>query len=75
MIPSIKPMKVKKYLHIDRLAEGLGFCEPQEGEEFLGIPVSWYGDESDPFIQVSKNGKIIRTVNCSDLAIIEFLEG
>jgi len=72
MIGGLKEQKVKEYLHIDRMAEGLGFTKPQEGEYFIGIPFGWCGDSSMPFIEHRKDGVITQTVNCSDVSIIVF---
>ena len=74
MIPSIKPMPVKRYLLIDRCSEGLGYVCPEDGEVFIGQPYGYLEDFSPPFIEVQKNGRTIRTVNCADVAEIEFLE-
>lgn len=74
MIRGSKEQKIKEYLHIDRMAEGLGFTSPQEGEVFIGIPYGWYGNDSMPFIEHRKEGTdvVTQTVNCSDVSIIVF---
>jgi hypothetical protein len=72
MISGNKPRKIKKFLYIDRCAEGYGYTKPQNDEEFLGIPYSYYEDSSSPFIEVVRNGTVVRTINCSDISEIEF---
>ncbi len=63
---------IKRYLFIDRCAEGVGFITPEEGEEIFAIPFGWYNDNSTAFIEHRKNGRIIKTVNCADISVIEF---
>ena len=63
---------IKEYLIIDRTAEGFGYVRPGEGETFVGIPYSWHCDGSMPFIEHRRDGKVIVTVNCADVAEIHF---
>ncbi len=72
MITGNYEQKIKEYLHVDRMAEGLGFTKPGEGEKFIGMPYGWCGDSSMPFIEHRKDGKTIQTVNCADVSIIVF---
>ncbi|HHT9139113.1 MAG TPA: hypothetical protein ACFYEK_17960 [Candidatus Wunengus sp. YC60] len=72
MIQGCKEQKIKEYLHIDRLAEGLGFTKPEEGEELIGVPYGWCDDSSMPFIAHRKGGVTYKTVNCADVSIIVF---
>lgn len=72
MITGNNTRKIKKYLYIDRMSEGLGFVKPQEGEEIIGIPYQWCSENSYPFIEHRKNGIVIQTVNTLDVAIIVF---
>ena len=74
MIPEIEAMPVKGYQFIDRYGEGFRFVYPEDGEVFIGYPHQHYGDNSQPFIEVKKDGRTIRTVNCADVSQIEFLE-
>lgn len=72
MIPSSQPMPVKGYLVIDRCAEGWGYVYPEDGEIFTGYPCGYWEVHSQSFIEVKRNGQLVRTVNCSDLAEVEF---
>jgi len=72
MIPGNATRKIKSFLFIDHMGEGLSRTTPKEGEEFVGIPFSWYSNESHPFIQVQKDGKVVRTINALDISEIEF---
>lgn len=74
MIPDTKPMPIASYMWIDHCAEGFGPVKPKEGETFTGIPHSYYADESPPFIVVKRGDTVIRTVNCADVAEVEFLQ-
>lgn len=72
MITSNQPVRIKGYLFIDHCAEGICFTRPKEGEILTGYPHGWFADNSAPFIEHSENGKVTKTINCADLAIIEF---
>lgn len=72
MISGNKPRKIKCFLYIDRCAEGFGWTLPKDSEEFVGIPYSYYADDSQPFIEVKENSKVVKTINCSDICEIEF---
>ena len=72
MIRGNREQKIKEYLFIDRMAEGLGYTRPGEGEEFVGMPFGWCDDNSMPFIEHRKDGKTIQSVNCADVSIIVF---
>ena len=72
MIHGCKEQKIKEYLFIDRMAEGVGFTRPIEGEELIGIPYGWCDDSSTPFIEHRKNGVAYKTINCADVSIIVF---
>jgi hypothetical protein len=67
-----KPRKIKRYLFIDRLAEGVAWVNPMEGEEITGIPYQWCSENSYPFIEHKKNGITTKTVNALDVSEIEF---
>lgn len=73
MISGDKERRIAKYFYIDHCGEGFKFVEPGEGETFVGIPYGWYGENADSFIEVRKDGVVIRTVNPRDLSIIEFV--
>lgn len=73
MISSGKPMKISYYLFIDHCAEGILPTHPEDGEEIMGIPYGWYGENSSPFVEHRKAGKVTRTVNCADISFIEFV--
>lgn len=45
---------IKRYLFIDRCAEGVGFITPEEGEEIFAVPSGWYHDNSTAFIEHRK---------------------
>lgn len=72
MIQGNKAMRIKKYLFIDRCAEGFGYCVPEDGEELIGLPFGWCAEDSPPFIEHRRNGKVVQTVNCTDVAMIIF---
>lgn len=72
MISGDKPRGIKYYLHIDHCGEGVGWSAPKEGESFIGIPFSWFCDNSMPYVEVRKGGKHVRSINCSDISVIEF---
>ena len=74
MIDGIKPRPVARYLCIDHCGDGVGWTTPKEGQVFTGIPHSYYGDLSLPFIEISKDGVVTRTVNTLDIAEIDFAE-
>ena len=61
--------KVKEFMKIGEFI----FTAPRDGEEFYLVPYQYYGDASAPFIEVYKNGSLIRTVNASALAEVRFL--
>lgn len=66
--------KIKEFLYIDRLGEGVGWSRPLEGETLLGIPAGWEGEGTQPYIQVIKDGKVRRSINCADVSVIDFEE-
>jgi len=72
MIPGPKPLEISEYLPIDRCAEGYCYATPKEGEKFMGIPFGWYETGSMAFIEISKDGKVISTVNVYDVSEIHF---
>lgn len=74
MIPGREPLKIRRYLPIDHLSEGVGWVRPVGGVEFLGIPHGWYGEGSAPFIEVRSGGAVLETLNCADMSAIEFFE-
>ena len=74
MIPPMRNTRVTGYLWIDRCCEGYQKVEPAEGEMFIGIPYGWYEESSKPFIEVRKDGKLVRTVNCEELSEVFFEE-
>jgi hypothetical protein len=38
----------------------------------MGIPHEWYSENSAPFIEHRKDGKVWKTVNCADVSEIVF---
>jgi len=74
MIRGNKERKIKEYLFIDRMAKGITFTEPEKGEAIVGFPYNYFNEDSEPFIEHRKDGKIIQTVNCADVAVIVFEE-
>ena len=72
MISGNSERPIKRYHFIDRLEEGYGWTNPDEGEEFWGIPYQWHGDNSLPFIEHRVNGFVTQTVNATDISSIEF---
>jgi hypothetical protein len=72
MIAGNKERPVARYLPIDHVGEGYGPVSPADGETFIGIPYGWRTDNSGPFIEIVKDGTVVRTINALDLAEIEF---
>jgi hypothetical protein len=72
MIRGSKEVRIKEYLFIDRMGEGLGYTKPEDGEELWGLPAGYIEDSSQPFIEHRKAGKTIQSVNCADVAVIVF---
>lgn len=72
MIRGSKEVKIKEYLMIDRMEEGLGFTKPKDGEEILGIPYGYDTETSTPYIEHRVSGKVVESVNCADVSIIVF---
>lgn len=64
--------RISGYLPIDHCDECVGYVEPKPGQTFMGIPYGWHAGNSTPYIEVVKNNKVIRSVNCSDIAEIDF---
>ena len=74
MITGNNERPIKSFSYIDHIGEGLGTVTPKEGEEFIGIPYAWHSDNSYPFIEVRKEGKVTRTINTLDVSEIVFEE-
>jgi hypothetical protein len=74
MIHGNKRLKISEYLPIDRCGEGYGYIKPKDGETFIGMPYGFYADNSEPFIEITRNGKLIATVNALDVSEIHFRE-
>ena len=74
MITGDKEQEIKAYIMIDRLEQGLCWVEPCLGtyEKIIGIPFGFYAENAMPFIEHRKNGVVTKSVNCSDVAQIEF---
>ena len=73
MISSQKPVEITEYLPVDRMAEGICYVKPKEGEKFILYPWSWFEDHSYPFIEVQKDNKVIATINASEVAEVHFV--
>lgn len=65
--------KIKEYMFIDRLAEGLGFIKAKEDEEIIGR-VDYHGDHDELFILHRRisDGATLKTVNLCDISEIVF---
>lgn len=63
---------IKRYFPIDRTGDSQAWVCPEEGENFVGIPGGYYHKDSYPFVEVWKGERLARTVNCIDIAEIEF---
>ena len=74
MIRADKPRRIEKYLPIDHMGVGDAFVRPADDAEFWGIPFGWCGDNSPPFIEHRRGGKVVCSVNCSDVSKIMFLD-
>ena len=69
MLGCDKDMKrVKEY----RVGNDFIFTTPRDGEEFFIAPYQHYGETSTPFIEVYKDGKLERTINCAYVAEVRF---
>jgi hypothetical protein len=75
MISGDKTRRIARYLPIDHCAEGCGYAEPKDGQQFVGIPYQWSAEQSAPYIEVrDADGNVIRTVNALDVSEIEFAD-
>ena len=72
MISGDKPKEVKRFLFIDRMADGSDWVAPKDGEIFWGIPYGYHTRVSEAFIEHYVGGKLVKTINAADLAIVEF---
>lgn len=72
MMPFEKRTPVKRYAEIDHDGEGCYWSSPGDGEVFTA-DLGYFGDHAQPFIEVSKGGRVLRTVNCLVIAEIEFV--
>ncbi len=72
MIPGQREIRVAKFCYIDRCSKRTGWNVPGDGEEFWGIPHQYYGELSQPFIEIRKNGAVKQTVNCADVSCVDF---
>lgn len=61
MIRGNKEQKIKKYLYIDRMAEGFDFTKAEEGEQLIGIPYGWCNDSSMPFIELPRSINLLKS--------------
>lgn len=74
MITGDKTKKVIWYLPVDHLGDGYGRMKPcDDNEEFIGHPYGFHTENSYPFIERIRNGKVIETINAIDLAEIGFV--
>jgi hypothetical protein len=74
MISSQKPVEIVSYLLMDRRGEGFGHVRPNSGQKFILYPWSWFEDHSYPFIEIQQDGTVVKTINCADVAEIQFRE-
>ena len=72
MIHGNKEVKIVRYLQIDHCSKGCSWITPKFGEKFIGIPYGWVEENSIPFIEITMNGKLIKSINALDLSEIEF---
>ena len=70
MLGNSNPLKVKEYM----AGGDFIFRQPEAGEEFILVPHQYYSAESQPFIEVHKNGKITRTINANYVKEIRFFD-
>jgi len=74
MISGNTPKKISEFIFIDRRAEGISWTRPGPDEYFVGIPYSYYEDQSQPHIEIrlKSNGHVIKTINAMDCSEICF---
>lgn len=72
MITGDMKRKIRAYLPIDHCGEGAGYVSPKAGQEFFGVPYQYQSDNSTPFIEIREGGRVIATVNCADVSVVEF---
>ena len=71
MIPGHIERRIKRYMIVDtKLTSHI--LEPDEGEEFWGIPTDWYGENTPEHIEIRKINKIYKTINPQRIFEIEF---
>lgn len=65
--------KIKEYMFIDHMSEGLGFIKAKEDEEIVGR-VDFHGDHDEVFILHRRisDGSVLKTVNPHDISEIIF---
>lgn len=44
----------------------------KQGESIFCVPYAYHTDSSTPYIEIVKNGEVIRTFNCSSVAEIRY---
>jgi len=64
--------RVKKYLPLDFAAQECGWVEPKQFQKFIGVPYSYYSDNSFPFIEVYEDNVLVKTINILGIDEIEF---
>lgn len=74
MIKGNKERKIADYFPAPIGDEVYGRVKPEEGEEIIGIPFSWFTTESPPFIEHRRNGVVTMSVNVSYVVDIRFKE-
>ena len=74
MISGNKRRPVSEYLLIDHCKEGFGYSTPGIGEEFWGYPWGWAEGTAPPYIEVERDGVVIRSVNALDVSEILFAD-
>lgn len=73
MITGNDAHKINGYLPIDRTGEGYEWIGPADNEEFIGFPWGYVAEDSPPFIQVLRDGKLVAAINALDCSEISFV--
>lgn len=75
MIQGSQKKKIERFKLIDHFSEGLSWTEPESNESFLGVPYQFDADDSMPYVEIYRDGSLVKTVNAMDCSEIEFRNG
>ncbi len=70
MVPFSEPVKILRYFtYVTNDASGY---EPADNEAFWAVPYGYYGDNSEPHIEIYEDNDLRYTVSCRDVRKIEY---